>query len=59
MMPQPHSQQSDDEETADPCASEVRDRLRRDAASVRDHASTAEGDLFVDVALADLADWRR
>lgn len=37
---------------------EVRERLRRDAALVRGHASTAEGDLFVDAALADLTDWR-
>ena len=34
----------------------VRDRLRRDAALVRGHTSTAEGDAFVDAALADLAD---
>jgi hypothetical protein len=37
---------------------EVRDRLRRDAALVRGHPSTAEGDAFVDAALADLADWQ-
>ncbi|MFO1074880.1 MAG: antitoxin MazE-like protein [Geminicoccaceae bacterium] len=36
---------------------EVRERLRADAALVRRHASTAEGDLFVDAALADLTDW--
>jgi len=36
----------------------VRERLRQDAALVRGHASTAEGDAFVDAALADLADWQ-
>jgi hypothetical protein len=36
----------------------VREQLRHDAALVRGHASTAEGDAFVDVALADLADWK-
>jgi hypothetical protein len=36
----------------------VREQLRRDAALVRGHASTAEGDAFVDAALADLADWK-
>ena len=36
----------------------VRDRLRADAALVRGHASTREGDAFVDAALADLEDWR-
>ena len=37
---------------------QVRERLRRDAVLVRDHVSTAEGDRFVDAALADLADWK-
>lgn len=36
----------------------VRDRLRADAALVHDHLSTAEGHVFVDAALADLADWQ-
>ena len=36
----------------------VRDRLRADAALVRGHLSTAEGHVFVDAALADLADWQ-
>lgn len=36
----------------------VRDRLRADAVLVREHASTVEGDTFVDAALADLADWQ-
>ena len=57
-MPQPHSQQSDDEETADLRDAEIRDRLQRDSALVRGHVSTAEGDQFVDAALADLTDWR-
>ena len=57
-MPCPQSQQSDDEEGADPRDAEVGDRLRRDSALVRGHPSTAEGNLFVDAALADLPDWR-
>ena len=35
----------------------VRDRLRADAALVRDHPSTSEGHAFVDAALSDLVDW--
>ena len=36
----------------------VRDQLRADAALVRGHPSTAEGDAFVNAAMADLAGWR-
>lgn len=36
----------------------VRDLRRADAAVVSGHASTTEGDAFVDAALADLEDWR-
>lgn len=36
----------------------VRERLRADAALVREHPSTAEGSDFVDAALAELTDWR-
>ena len=37
---------------------EVRERLRADAALVRGHASTAEGDRFVDAALVDVRNWQ-
>lgn len=44
--------------TENPGRAEVRDRLQRDAALVREHVSTVDGDRFVDAALADLTDWR-
>ena len=36
---------------------EVQERLRAELAMLRHHASTAEGDEFVELALADTADW--
>ena len=36
----------------------VRHRLRADAALVRGHRSTVEGDAFVDAALSDVPDWQ-
>jgi hypothetical protein len=36
----------------------VRRRLRDDAALVRGHRSTVEGDAFVDAALIDVLDWQ-
>ena len=36
----------------------VRARLAADAAIVRGHPSTAEGDAFVDAALADIEGWQ-
>ncbi len=35
----------------------VRARLAADARTVRDHPSTAEGDAFIEVALAEVEGW--